>query len=181
LAFAELLDEGRLDGERCVFVQIAVPSRADVPAYQEERAEVEELVGRINTTHRRSNGSVPVVHIDTSLDEQGIAALYRAADVLVVTSLADGMNLVAKEFVASRGDLGGSLVLSEFAGAAQDLEGALIVNPYDVEAIKEALLAAIEMSPVERAARQNKMRAAVYHNDVHHWARQFLGRLEATR
>jgi trehalose 6-phosphate synthase len=181
LAFVELLDEGRLDTERCAFVQIAVPSRADVPAYQDERVEVEELVERINTTHRRSNGSVPVVHIDTSLDEPGIAALYRAADVLVVTSLADGMNLVAKEFVATRSDLGGALILSEFAGAAQDLEGALIVNPYDVEAIKEAMVAAVEMSPVERAARQNKMRAAVFHNDVHHWARQFLDRLESTR
>ena len=124
-----------------------------MPAYQDERAEVEELVDRINTKHRRSNGTVPVIHIDTSLDEVDIAAWYRTADVLVVTSLADGMNLVAKEFVAARGDLGGALILSEFAGAAHDLEGALIVNPYDVEAIKEAMVAAVEMPPVERAAR----------------------------
>jgi trehalose 6-phosphate synthase len=90
------------------------------------------------------------------------------------------MNLVAKEFVAARGDLGGSLILSEFAGAAQDLDGALIVNPYDIEAIKEALMVALDMPMVERAARLKKMRAAVQRNDVHHWARTFLGRLEAT-
>jgi trehalose 6-phosphate synthase len=180
LAFAELLDERRLDAERCAFVQVAVPSRSDVPAYQDERSEVEELIERINSTHRRADGSVPVVHIDSSLDEVDIAAWYRAADVLVVTSLADGMNLVAKEFVAARGDLGGALILSEFAGAAQDLDGALIVNPYDVEAIKEALMSAVEMPAVERAARQSKMRKAVRHDDVHHWARQFLGQLEST-
>ncbi len=180
LAFAELLDARRLDAERCAFVQVAVPSRSDVPAYQEERLEVEELVERINSTHRRADGSLPVVHIDASLDEVDIAAWYRAADVLVVTSLADGMNLVAKEFVAARGDLGGALILSEFAGAAQDLDGALIVNPYDVEAIKEALMSAVEMPAVERAARQSKMRKAVRQRDVRHWARQFLGQLEST-
>jgi trehalose 6-phosphate synthase len=180
LAFAELLDERRLDAERCAFVQVAVPSRSDVPAYQDERSEVEELIERINSTHPRADGSVPVMHIDSSLDEVDIAAWYRAADVLVVTSLADGMNLVAKEFVAARSDLGGALILSEFAGAAQDLDGALIVNPYDVEAIKEALMSAVEMPAVERAARQSKMRKAVRQYDVHHWARQFLGRLEST-
>ena len=80
------------------------------------------------------------------------------------------MNLVAKEFVAARGDLGGTLILSEFAGAAQDLDGALIVNPYDIEAIKRALVAATDMPIVERAARMKTMRAAVKHNDVHRWA-----------
>jgi trehalose 6-phosphate synthase len=90
------------------------------------------------------------------------------------------MNLVAKEFVAARGDLQGALVLSEFAGAAQDLDGALIVNPYDIEAIKLSLVAAIEMPAVERAARLKSMRAAVQHNDVHRWARNFLTRLRAS-
>ena len=178
-AFGELLYEGRLNTETCAFVQVAVPSRADVPAYQDERSEVEELIEEINSKYRRSNGSVPVLHIDTSLDEVEMAAWYRAADALVVTSLADGMNLVAKEFVAARGDLGGALILSEFAGAAQDLDGALIVNPYDIEAIKEALMVALDMPLVERAARLKKMRAAVQHNDVHHWARGFLDRLDA--
>ena len=179
-AFGELLDEGLLDTEKCTFVQVAVPSRADVAAYEDEREEVENLVAKINANHPRPDGSVPIVHMDTSLDEGEVAMWFRSADALVVTSLADGMNLVAKEFVASRGDLGGTLVLSEFAGAAQDLDGALIVNPYDIEAIKRALVTAIEMPAPERAARQKTMRAAVQHNDVHRWARNFLSRLQSS-
>lgn len=179
-AFGELLNEGLLNTRTCRFVQVAVPSRSDVAAYEDERSEVEELIETINTKHRRTDGSVPVLYIDSSLDEVEMAAWYRAADALVVTSLADGMNLVAKEFVAARGDLGGTLILSEFAGAAQDLDGALIVNPYDIEAIKQALMIALDMPLVERAARLKKMRAAVRRNDVHRWARNFLDRLEAT-
>ena len=178
-AFGELLDEGRLDTEKCTFVQVAVPSRADVAAYEDEREEVENLIAKVNANHPRSDGSVPIVHTTTSLDEGEMAMWFRSADALVVTSLADGMNLVAKEFVAARRDLGGTLVLSEFAGAAHDLDGALIVNPYDIEAIKQALVAAIEMPPAERAARQKTMRAAVQHNDVHRWARNFLSRLQS--
>jgi alpha,alpha-trehalose-phosphate synthase [UDP-forming] len=178
-AFGELLDHGLLDPERCVFVQVAVPSRTDVAAYEDEREEVEELIDRINSKHARANGSVPVIYTDTSLDEVEMAAWFRTADAMVVTSLADGMNLVAKEFVASRGDLGGTLILSEFAGAAQDLDGALIVNPYDIEAIKRALVAAVHMPSLERSARMRTMRDAVKHNDVHRWARNFLDRLQS--
>jgi alpha,alpha-trehalose-phosphate synthase [UDP-forming] len=178
-AFGELLDEGHLDAERCVFVQVAVPTRSDVAAYEDERDEVEALIELINDKHQRANGSAPVVYMDTSLDEVEMAKWFRSADALVVTSLADGMNLVAKEFVAARGDLAATLVLSEFAGAAQDLDGALIVNPYDIEAIKRALLTAVSMAPVERSARFTTMRAAVKHNDVHRWARNFLNRLES--
>jgi trehalose 6-phosphate synthase len=179
-AFGELLDEGQLDTESCTFVQVAVPSRADVAAYEDEREEVETVIARINSKHPRKDGSLPVVYTDTSLDEVEMASWFRTADALVVTSLADGMNLVAKEFVAARGDLGGTLVLSEFAGAAQDLDGALIVNPYDIEAIKRALVVAIEMPAAERAARLRTMRTAVQHNDVHRWARNFLDRLETS-
>jgi trehalose 6-phosphate synthase len=179
-AFGELLDDGSVDAEDCAFVQVAVPSRADVAAYEDERDEVETLIETINTNHQRSDGSTPVVYMDSSLDEVGMAGWFRAADAMVVTSLADGMNLVAKEFVAARCDLGGTLILSEFAGAAQDLDGALIVNPYDIEAIKRALVTAINMPSVESAARMKTMRAAVKHNDVHRWARNFLNRLVST-
>jgi trehalose 6-phosphate synthase len=178
-AFGELLDQGLLDAERCTFVQVAVPSRADVAAYDDEREEVEDLIEKINSRHRRPNGSLPVRYIDFSLDEVAMASWFRAADALVVTSLADGMNLVAKEFVAARGDLDGVLILSEFAGAAQDLDGALIVNPYDLEDIKTALVTALGMPRAERAARLQTMRAAVRHNDVHRWARTFLDRLRS--
>jgi trehalose 6-phosphate synthase len=178
-AYAELLQDGRFDPTRSTFVQVAVPTRSDVPAYQDERSEVEALVDRINSTHRRPDGSGPVQYIESGFDDRGLAAWYRAADALVVTSLADGMNLVAKEFVAARGDSDGVVVLSEFAGAAQDLDRALIVNPYDIDAIKGALVAALEMTPSERTERMNSMRDTVRRNDVQQWARQFLERLDA--
>ena len=178
-AFGELLDEGSVCNDASTFVQVAVPSRSNVPAYQDERADVEALVTAINGRHVRPDGSLPIMHIETSLDEAGMAAWYRAADTLVVTSLADGMNLVAKEFVAARSDLGGALVLSEFAGAAADLDGALIVNPYDIEAIKRAMVASIDMAPAARAARLQSMRGTVRRNDVHRWAQTFLARVRS--
>ena len=176
-AFGELLDDGRLDSRRCTFVQVAVPSRADVPAYQDERTEVEQLIEHINTVHSRPDGTGPVHYIEKSLDDAGLAEWYRAADVMVVTSLADGMNLVAKEFVAANVDGDAVLVLSEFAGAAHDLDGAIIVNPYDIDAIKKALLTSMEMATVDRVERMEKMRAELRINDVHHWAEVFLERL----
>ena len=112
-----------------------------------------------------------------SFDDTGLAAWYRAADALVVTSLADGMNLVAKEFVAARGDGDGVVVLSEFAGAAKDFPEALIINPYDIEAIKSALLGALSLPDGERRLRMAAMRETVRQHDVHHWARNFLERL----
>ena len=178
-AFGELLDEAGIDAASATFVQVAVPSRSDVAAYQDERSEVEEIVDAINARHRRADGSLPVLYLAESLDEVAMTAWYRAADALVVTSLADGMNLVAKEFVCARSDLGGVLILSEFTGAAQDLDGALIVNPYDIEAIKQALLAATQVPLTARAARMRTMRQGVQQHDVHHWARTFLDRLSA--
>ena len=175
-AYGELLDEGRVDAASCTFVQVAVPSRADVPAYQEEREAVDDLVAAINERHG-SPGHLPVRLEHRSLDETELAAWYRAADVMMVTSLADGMNLVAKEFVAATTDLDGVLVLSEFAGASQELERALIVNPYDIDAVKTALAKALEMPRIERAARQRDMRAVVAREDVHRWARAFLQHL----
>ena len=176
-AFQELLHEGRLDPADCVFVQIGVPSRADIVAYQDERAEVDRLVGSINRAHPRPDGSTPVQFIESSLDDVGLATWYRAADTLVVTSLADGMNLIAKEFVAARGDGAGVVVLSEFAGAAADLTDALVVNPYDIDAIKAALLHSRELSVTEQQGRMTAMRDRVRCHDVHHWAEQFLERL----
>jgi len=178
-AFSELLHDGRLDPNRCTFVQVAVPSRADVPAYQDERTDVEQWITRINTAHPRADGSGPVHYIERSLDDIGLAEWYRAADVLVITSLADGMNLVAKEFVAATVDNDGVLVLSEFTGAAHDLDGAIIVNPYDIDAIKKALLGALELPFTDRRERMERMRMDLRRHDVHHWAGQFLDRLEA--
>ena len=176
-AFGELLDEGLLDPATCSFVQIAVPGRSNIDSYREERQDVEALVNRINERHRRPNGEGPIRYLPAQHSEEELAGWYRGADALVVTSLADGMNLVAKEFVACRGDAAASIVLSEFAGAAQDLPGAIIVNPYDTDAVKRAMLDAYRMSMVERVARMTSMREQVRSHDVHLWARSFLDRL----
>ena len=178
-AFGELLNDGQLDPAKCRFVQVAVPTRTDVPAYQEEKEAVEGLAERINQRHATPGSPGPVQYLDTPLDGPELAAWYRRADALVVTSLADGMNLVAKEFVSARTDLDGAVVLSEFAGAAHDMPGAIIVNPYDIEAIKRAMVDVFRMSPMERHERMSTMRDAVEANDVHHWARRFVERLRA--
>ena len=151
-AFRELLDQRLLDPRTCCFVQISVPSREEIFDYGEQREEVEWLVADINERHGGPDGRVPVLHITSQLDEGELSEWYRAADCVVVTSYADGMNLVAKEFVAARGDLGASLVLSEFAGAAQAMPGALIVNPFDIDAVKQAMMRARRMTAGERLA-----------------------------
>jgi trehalose-6-phosphate synthase len=176
-----LLDQGQLDPRTCRFVQISVPSREEILDYGEQRDEVEWLVADTNERHRNDDGQVPVHHITSQLDEVELSEWYRAADCLVVTSYADGMNLVAKEFVAARDDLGASVVLSEFAGAAQEMPGALIVNPFDIDAVKHAMLQAWRMPRDERESRMAEMRAAVGATDVHAWASSFLRRLSRPR
>ena len=176
-AFGELLDRGALDASRVRFVQIAVPSRDDIAPYQEERDEVLRVVDEINERHRRDDGTGPIHYIGEHVEIADLAAWYRAADCLVVTSLADGMNLVAKEYVATRTDGLGSVVLSEFAGAANDLPGALVVNPYDLDAIGRALLHAAAMTRAEQRERMATMRDSVQEHDLHQWAEGYLGRL----
>ena len=177
-AFGELLDEGRLAADDATFVQVAVPTRGDLPAYQDERDDVEEAVREVNARHTRADGSEPVRYLEGGLDEHDLAVWYRAADVMVVTSLADGMNLVAKEFVAARGDREATVVLSEFAGAVHELaDGAVVVNPYDIDAIKHALHLAATMPTVDKIARMDAMRAMVRRHDVHHWANAFIRRV----
>ena len=129
-----------------------MPSRTGVEAYQEFRALVEGLVGRINGDFGTPRW-VPVHYIYRGLSEPELVALYRAADVMLVTPLRDGMNLVAKEFVASRTDGDGVLVLSEFAGASWELPEAIQVNPYDVEGTAESYYRALTMEPEERRTR----------------------------
>jgi trehalose 6-phosphate synthase len=180
-AFRELLDNELLDPRTSCFVQVSVPSREGIADYGDERAEVERLVAEINRRHRVEGGRVPVLHITSQLDEVDLSEWYRTADCLVVTSYADGMNLVAKEFVAARADLGASVVLSEFAGASQAMPGALIVNPFDIDAVKQAMLQARRMPLDERASRMAEMREAVGRTDVHTWASSFLRRLSRSR
>jgi trehalose 6-phosphate synthase/phosphatase len=111
------------------------------------------------------------------LSPRALLALYRAADVMLVTPLRDGMNLVAKEFLATRRDENGVLVLSEFAGAADELNDALLVNPYDIDQVAEAVQRALTMDRAERRRRSCALRATVRANDVHHWTTSFLDAL----
>ncbi len=177
LAYEALLRAHPELHERVKLVQVAVPSRENVDAYRELREEVDALVGRIHGEHATASWS-PIYYLHRGLSEPEIVALYRAADAVVVTPLRDGMNLVAKEFVASRVDGDGVLVLSEFAGAAQELSEALLVNPYDVERTGEALHRALEMPEEERRTRMAVLRQRVLAWDVHGWARAFVARLE---
>ncbi|MFN7953184.1 MAG: bifunctional alpha,alpha-trehalose-phosphate synthase (UDP-forming)/trehalose-phosphatase [bacterium] len=178
LAFERLLERWPELRERVRLIQIASPSRSTVRSYREFRNQVHTLIGRIHGAFATPSW-VPVHYIHRGYQSAEITALYRAADVMLVTPLRDGMNLVAKEFVASRTDGDGVLVLSEFAGAADELFGALIVNPYDIEDAAQTFHRALTMSEGERRERMATLRARVRHYDVHRWQREFLADLEA--
>lgn len=177
LAYERLLARARDNRDRWVMVQVMVPSRTDVQAYATLKSEIDRLVGSIDGRYGRT-GIVPIHYLYRSLDKRTLYAHYLAADVALVTPLRDGMNLVAQEYVAAREDGKGVLVLSELAGAADHLRGALTVNPYDVDAIADALERSAGMGEEETRERMSTMREAVRRLDVHEWARGFLQALE---
>ncbi|MAB81601.1 MAG: trehalose-6-phosphate synthase [Planctomycetes bacterium] len=176
-AFETLLQQLGPDAQKVAFIQLAVPSRELVPQYAQIRNVVEQHVGRINgdwgTPHH-----IPVHYMYRSLPADELVAHYLAADVMAVTPLRDGMNLVAKEFVASRLKADGVLVLSEFTGAAQELKRALLVNPHDIDGMANAFRHAMEMPDPEVRQRMSALLRVVGKNDVHVWADNFLGSLE---
>lgn len=178
-AYGELLEDGRLSATDTVLVQVASPSRENVGAYQQLRDEVELLVGRINGDHGQV-GHTPVQYLHQSFPMEEMAALYLAADVMLVTALRDGMNLVAKEYVAARSDERGALVLSEFTGAADELVGAVLVNPHDIAGTKDAVTYAVHLDPREARKRMRRLRRRVLSHDVAAWSRQFLTALQGT-
>jgi trehalose 6-phosphate synthase/phosphatase len=163
--------------DRTRFIQVMVPSRESVESYASLRRRLNELTGRINSTYATAS-AVPVHVLYRSFDEAEISALYCSADVMLVTPVRDGMNLVAKEFVASRNDEDGVLVLSEFAGAAEDLQQALLVNPYDAQSIGSNIRRALSMSRNEKRSRMQVLRQHVRETDVHKWAATFIATLE---
>jgi trehalose 6-phosphate synthase/phosphatase len=172
-AFAELLTRYPELRGRVRFFQLAVPSREEIPAYRALRAEVESLVANINALFGDAEWT-PVEYLYGTVDAETLATLYRAADVMVVTPLRDGMNLVAKEFVASRPDDDGVLILSQQAGASAELRAALLVDPTDVSGLAEAYARALTMSPAERRVRMRRLRRTVRRHDVHQWVRACL-------
>jgi trehalose 6-phosphate synthase len=179
-AFGELIAEGHLDVEDTVFVQVATPSREEVEQYRLLRDEIDRLVGRINGDLGQI-GQEAISYLHASYPREEMAALYLATDVMVVTPYRDGMNLVAKEYVACRYDNDGALVLSEFAGAAEELRQAWLVNPYDINGMKTALLDACRADQREVTRRMRAMRRTVSQNDVAAWADSFMEELAAVR
>jgi trehalose-6-phosphate synthase len=161
-------------------VQIGAPSRTHIKRYHDLISEVELEAERINWRFQTVSWK-PIVYLARHHTHPEIEQYYRAADVCLVTSLHDGMNLVAKEFVASRDDEQGALVLSRFTGAARELRDAVIVNPYDVEQLAEALRVALEMDPDERRARMRRMRKVVKDHNVYRWAANLISELSEIR
>jgi len=175
-AFQELLEDGVLQSPDTVLVQVATPSRERVEHYVHMRETIEQQVGHINGIFGSMAGSA-VRYFNQSMPREELAALYRAADVMLVTPYRDGMNLVAKEYVAARSDLGGALVLSEFAGAAAELKQAFLVNPHDIAGVKNQLVRALRVEPDEGAKRMRAMRRHLFRNDLEHWAGSFFDAL----
>ncbi len=179
-AYGELIEQEVLGVSDAVFVQVATPSRERVEQYRVLRDDIDRLVGRINGELGHI-GPQPITYLHTSYPRTEMAALFRAADVMVVTPLRDGMNLVAKEYVACRYDGDGALVLSEFAGAADELKQAYRVNPYDINGLKAAMLEAMGADGSERGRRMRAMRRQVLDNDITKWADSFLTELRRDR
>ncbi len=179
-AFGELLEEGRLDVEDVTLVQVASPSRERVDAYVQLRDEIELMVGRINGD-QDTVGHTAIRYLHQAYPREEMVALYLAADVMLVTALRDGMNLVAKEYVACRVDNRGVLVLSEFAGAADELMSAIRINPHDIDGLKDAMMRAIGMTSREQGRRMRALRRKVLEHDVRAWSESFLAALRKAR
>jgi trehalose 6-phosphate synthase len=166
--------------QRFTFVQIGAPSRTDIQRYKEFLDEVSDEVDRINARFQTSRWK-PIVFLKKHHSHEEIARYYRAASFCMVTSLHDGMNLVAKEFVAAREDERGALILSTFAGAAHELSDALLINPYDVSQLADSIHRALEMPEEEQATRMRRMRHKVREHNVYRWAAHLLSDLTEIR
>ncbi len=163
-----------------VFVQLGAPTRTHIKRYNDFLAEVEAEADRINWKFKTKDWR-PIVFLKKHHTHQEILPFYKMADFCLVTSLSDGMNLVAKEFAAAREDEGGVLILSRFAGASQELRDALIVNPYDIDQTAEAIRHALEMEPKERSARMRRLRETVRENTIYRWAGNLIEDLARIR
>lgn len=180
LAFEKFLEENSNWHDKVVLLQIAVPTRTDVPEYQKLTSQVHEIVGRINGRFGTLT-AVPIHHLDRSLDFHKLCALYAVTDVALVTSLRDGMNLVSYEFVACQDSKKGVLILSEFAGAAQSLgAGAILVNPWNITEVAVSIAQALNMPAEEREKRHRHNYAHVTTHTAQEWAEMFVSELNDT-
>lgn len=178
-AVTELFQDEDLDPDSTVFVQVATPSRENVEEYQRIRDDVELLVSRANGDIGKL-GTTPIHYLHQPMRRDELTAMYVAADVMLVTPLRDGMNLVCKEYVACRTEETGALVLSEFTGAAHQMADAWLVNPYDIDGVKRSILDAAQSAPEESSRRMSALRHGVFEHDVERWAADFLNRLQGS-
>lgn len=180
-SFRTLLDSEPALCGHVNFLQLTIPSRENIPEYREYKIAIERLVSEINAKHGRPGWS-PITYLHRPVSALELLALYRAADVTLITPLKDGMNLIAKEFCAARSDGQGVLVLSKFAGSAKELqEGALLVNPYDFEGVATAISRGLKMSVPEQHSRMHAMRKAIERNDVYRWCNSVCGQIGLRR
>jgi trehalose 6-phosphate synthase/phosphatase len=178
-SFRRLLESSPELREKVILIQVAVPTREAIDMYQELRTEVNQLIGEINGKVGTS-GWTPVVYVNRSIERQELVALYRLADVCWVGCLRDGMNLIAKEYVACNGEGDGVLLLSEFAGAAAEMGEALLINPFDEERTAQVVARALNLEEEERCSRMQALHRRVIRNDVFHWGKRFMQILEET-
>lgn len=180
LAFEQLLQDNSEYLEKIVLYMIVVPSRDNVPQYKELREEIDKIVGNINARFRTVSWS-PIIYFYRAFPFETISALYSTADICLVTPMRDGMNLVCKEYVASRVNNDGVLILSEMAGASKELIDALIVNPNNIDAIVDAIHTAIEMPAEEQKKRISSMRQIIHKFNISHWVKIFMDRLKEVK
>ena len=159
---------------------MASPSRTHIKRYHDLIAEIDELVEKKNWKYMEG-GWKPIVYLKRHFSAEEIVPFYDLADICIVSSLHDGMNLVAKEYVASKRDAEGCLVLSQFTGAARELVDAIQINPYSIEDFAESIRLAVEMSPEEKKSRMEKMRTVVRENNIYRWAASIITELTSLK
>ncbi|MGE5197196.1 MAG: trehalose-6-phosphate synthase [Deltaproteobacteria bacterium] len=166
--------------DKFVFIQLASPSRTNIKSYQELMAEIEELVNKKNAKYAHG-GWKPIIYLKRNFSQEEIRPYYMLGDLCIVSALHDGMNLVAKEYVAAKKDLNGVLILSRFTGASRELTDAVLINPYSIEEFADAIKFALEMSPEQKTKRMKSMRKVITENNVYRWAGNIITELTAIK
>jgi len=180
LAIDRFLDKYPEYKKKFVFIQLAAPSRTHIKRYHDLIGEIDELVEKINWKHREGNWK-PIIYLKKHFSQDDIQPYYKLGDICIVSSLHDGMNLVAKEYVAEKDDLSGSLILSQFTGAARELTDAILVNPYSTEDFADSIKLAIQMPKEEKQRRMENMRKVVAENNIYRWAANIITELVALK
>ena len=180
LAIDRFLDKYPEYKKNFVFVQLAAPSRTHIKRYHDLIGKIDELVEKINRKHTDGNWK-PIIYLKKHFSEDDIQPYYRLGDICIVSSLHDGMNLVAKEYVAEKSDLSGALILSQFTGAARELTDAILINPYSIEEFADSIKLAIQMPKEEKQRRMENMRKVIAENNIFRWAANIITELIALK